>query len=77
MEVEYTNLEGGTYKFVLTANNADGVECEQPLTFVIDKELGFFETNLAKMLGIILILLLILIGVVVARSIFRTLRKQN
>ncbi len=77
MEVEYTNLEGGTYKFVLTANNADGVECEQPLTFVIDKELGFFETNLAKMLGIVLILLLILIGIGVARSIFRTLRKQN
>lgn len=41
MEVEYTNLEGGTYRFMLTAKNADGVECEQPLTFVIDKELGF------------------------------------
>lgn len=77
MEVEYTNLEGGTYKFVLTARNADGVECEQPLTFVIDKELGFFETNLAKMLVVILILLFILICIVVARSIFRTLRKQN
>ena len=32
-----------------------GVECEQPLTFVIDKELGFFETNMAKMLLVIFI----------------------
>ena len=77
MEVEYTNLEGGTYRFMLTAKNADGVECEQPLTFVIDKELGFFETNLAKMLLVIFIVLLILVGIAVARSIFKLLRRQN
>ena len=77
MEVEYTNLEGGIYTFVLSAKNADGIECAEPLTFVINKELGFFETNLAKLLIVLIIMLLILIGIVVARSIFKLLRRQN
>lgn len=77
MEVEYTNLEGGTYKFVLSAKNADGVECDTPLTFVIDKELSFFETNLAKMIVVLMVAFIIVIGLAVARSIIRLLRKQN
>lgn len=77
MEVEYTNLEGGTYKFVLTAKNADGVQCDQPLTFVVDKELGFWETNLARMIISLMILLIIVVGIAVARSIFRLLRRQT
>lgn len=77
MEVEYTNLEGGVYRFVLSAKNADGVECENPLTFTIEKELGFFETNLAKMLIALSVLILLLIIAAVSRSIFRTLRTKN
>ena len=77
MEVEYTNLEGGTYQFVLTAKNSDGVECEKPLSFVIDKELGFWETNLSKALIVFLILLVTLGLSVITRSIVKTLKKQN
>lgn len=77
MEVEYTNLEGGTYQFVLTARNADGTECEEPLTFVIDKELGFWETNLSKLIVTMTILLVLVIGGGVGRSLFRTLRKRT
>lgn len=77
MEVEYTNLEGGTYQFLLTASNADGVECEEPLTFVIDKELGFWETNLARMIVVIVIIVLIVVATAVSRSLFKTLRRKT
>lgn len=77
MEVEYTNLEGGTYQFVLTASNADGIECEAPLTFTIDKELGFWKTNLSKLLVTLALLIVLLVGAAAGRSVFRTIRKKT
>lgn len=77
MEVEYTNLEGGTYQFVLTACNADGVECEEPLTFTIDKELGFWETNLSKLIVTLVLLIFVVVAIMVSRSLFKTIRRKT
>ena len=77
MEVEYTNLEGGSYEFVLSAENADGVKCEQDLTFAINKELGFWETNMAKSIIVFGILFLLIIMIVTIRGIARVIRKKT
>ncbi|MGN0394223.1 MAG: two-component regulator propeller domain-containing protein [Coprococcus sp.] len=77
MEVEYTNLEGGSYEFVLSAENADGVSCDQNLTFVINKELGFWETNMAKAIIIIATLSFILIIILTIKGIAHTIKRKN
>ena len=63
MQAVYTNLEGGEYKFVLSAVNADGTESDSTMTFTINKKLGFFEKKIVKIAIIgsaILILLTVL-----------------
>ncbi len=77
LEVEYTNLEGGSYEFVLYAENADGIGCEQELTFMINKELGFWETNLAKTIIIIGTLLVIIMIILTIRVIAHTIKRKN
>ncbi|MBR1674902.1 MAG: response regulator [Eubacterium sp.] len=48
MQAVYTNLEGGEYKFVLSAVNADGTESDSTMTFTIIKRKGFFERRIVK-----------------------------
>lgn len=77
LEVEYTNIEGGTYEFVLTAENSDGVPCEQEVSFVIQKELKFWETDFSRMLIVLGIIILLLLVILVFRIVDRTIRRKN
>ena len=71
MQAVYTNLEGGEYKFTLSAVNADGTESENLMTFTINKQKGFFEKKIVKISIFVLAGLLILTAVYV----FLKLRK--
>lgn len=77
MEVEYTNLEGGNYKFVLTAENADGIPCEQAVSFTIQKQLEFWKTDLWKILVTCGSILLLLLLIAVFRMIDHVIKKKN
>ena len=70
LEAEYTNLEGGDYTFVLTAENSDGIACKEPLSFSIVKELKFWETSFSKVLIALFVILTCITIIVVARYIF-------
>ncbi len=67
MQAVYTNLDGGTYTFTITAINGDGIKCEQNVTFTIDKEMGFFEMRVIRILlvvsGILILAVIVLIVV--------------
>ncbi len=66
MQAVYTNLEGGEYKFEITAQNGDGTECESTVSFIIEKELSIFENRIARIIFLIVVvigLILIVIGV--------------
>jgi ligand-binding sensor domain-containing protein/signal transduction histidine kinase/DNA-binding response OmpR family regulator len=74
---EYTNLEGGNYTFVLSAQNADGVECQEILSFRIEKELKFWETSLARNLVIAVILLLCIIAILIIGKVYKIIKSKN
>ena len=63
MQAVYTNLAGGTYTFTVRAINGDGVPCVQDITFMIGKELGFFERQYVR-IGIVSLAALVLIAIV-------------
>lgn len=71
MQAVYTNLEGGEYKFTLSAVNADGTESESVMTFTIEKKMGFFEKRIVKISFAAAIILVFL----TALLIFLKLRK--
>ncbi len=77
LNVEYTNLEGGNYRFVLSAENADGIECNDNLTFIISKKLVFWETDVAKTIVICATLLLLLIIIISIRGIAHVIKRKN
>lgn len=77
LEAEYTNLEGGSYTFVLSAKNSDGVESDQVLTFEIIKELKFLETPLFVVLVTLVIIISLVIFILLARYFFRLMKKKN
>lgn len=77
MEAEYTNLEGGTYEFVLSAENADGVKCDESLSFTIEKELKFSETSTAKALIVIIVVFVLMVIGIVSRMIFRSMKNKS
>lgn len=60
MQAVYTNLDGGTYEFTMSATNGDGVSSEEGVSLLIKKEKGFFEKNIARygLFGLIVFLLL-------------------
>lgn len=71
MEAVYTNLDGGTYEFTISAHNGDGTMCESEVSFTIEKEKSFFENPSAR------IMLLVVIMVAVAVAIFAILRVRK
>lgn len=77
MEAEYTNLEGGIYEFVIYAENSDGVECEEKLSFTIEKELNFIETPFAKVLIIIIIIFTLTLLGIVSRIMLKSMRNKS
>ncbi|MBL6448452.1 GHKL domain-containing protein [Fulvivirga sp. 29W222] len=60
-EAQYTNLKYGTYKFMVTASNEDGVWNENPAVLTIIVAPHFYETS-GFMLGIILSAMLLIFG---------------
>ncbi len=77
LEAEYTNLEGGNYTFVLSAENSDGVACEEPLSFVIVKQLKFWETPFSRVLIVVLIIAICVAVIFVARYVIHLLGKKT
>ncbi len=59
MQAVYTNLEGGEYKFTLSAVNADGTESESVMTFTINKKKGFFEKKIVRISLIALVVIIL------------------
>lgn len=60
MKAVYTNLAGGVYEFEVSAYNGDGVLCEEPVSFIIEKETSFFEDPVARA-GMVAVLFLMLV----------------
>lgn len=72
MRAVYTNLDGGIYEFRVNAYNGDGVACDQPITFLIEKETSFFEDPVVKagLIGVlVLIVILLIFGVIRVKNI--------
>lgn len=65
MEAVYTNLDGGSYEFIISARNGDGTQCENEVSFLIEKENRFFENPLAK-IGLLLVILIAAVLAVLA-----------
>lgn len=65
MEAVYTNLDGGSYEFTISARNGDGTLCESEVSFLIEKENRFFENPLAK-IGLLLVILIVVVFVIFA-----------
>ena len=61
MQAVYTNLDGGTYTFTVSAVNGDGYHSEQGITFTIDKEFGFFEMTWVKIAVLSMLVVLVLV----------------
>lgn len=72
MEAVYTNLDGGSYEFTISARNGDGIQCESEVSFLIEKENRFFENPLAK-IGLLLVILIVVAFAVLA--VFRVRKK--
>lgn len=77
MEAVYTNLDGGVYKFVISAYNGDGTPCENSVSFIIEKENSLFENHIARV-GIVFVIILgfVLLGFGIFR-VHKLLKNKN
>lgn len=57
LQAVYTNLDGGVYRFNISAYNGDGTPCEEPISFVIEKEKRLLESPVARIILVVIILL--------------------
>lgn len=68
LQAVYTNLEGGTYTFDVSASNGDGVESEDVMSFTINKEPSLFERKGVRYsLAIVLSMLILLTAILTLR----------
>lgn len=75
LQAVYTNLDGGAYTFTINAYNGDGTACEQPLSFVIEKEKSIFENPMARIvliLSLLVVFLLLVFTVIRVRRMLQT-----
>ena len=56
LQAVYTNLDGGVYRFNISAYNGDGTPCAEPISFVIEKEKRLLESPLARIILVVIIL---------------------
>lgn len=77
LEVEYTNLEGGTYEFILSAYNSDGEECEQVVSFGINKKLKFWETDWSRLIVAVILVLAIICIFLLVRLFLKILKSKT
>lgn len=59
MNAVYTNLDGGSYTLTVNAVSGDGIKSETPISFTIEKKLGFFEYKSVKIICFIIIIIMI------------------
>lgn len=75
LQAVYTNLDGGVYTFTVSAYNGDGTACEEPLSFVIEKEKSVFESLMARsilILSLVVIFLLLVLTVIRVRRMLKS-----
>ena len=75
LQAVYTNLNGGVYTFTVNAYNGDGVACEKPLSFVIEKQKRIFESPLARIIlifSVVVVILLLLLTVIHVRKMLKS-----
>ena len=77
MEAVYTNLDGGVYEFKISAYNGDGTACEEPVSFVIEKEKSLFENPIARLVFVVIVLgMFILLSFILLR-VQKKLKNKN
>lgn len=62
LQAVYTNLDGGSYVFNVSASNGDGAASEDVSSFTINKQEGFFENKFIRGGIMFMIILLVLIA---------------
>ena len=75
LQAVYTNLDGGVYTFTVSAYNGDGTACEEPLSFVIEKEKSVFESLMARSIlvfSLVVIFLLLVLTVIRVRRMLKS-----
>ncbi len=77
LQAVYTNLDGGSYTFTVTAVNGDGVQSENEISFLIQKKEGFFEQNSVKIVLIAAAVLVILLLFLLIHRIRKQVREKN
>lgn len=77
LQAVYTNLDGGVYEFTVNAYNSDGTACEEPISFTIEKEKSLFESPVARIIILVVILLGFILLVFVILRVLRLLRSKT
>jgi len=77
MQAVYTNLDGGTYTFHVSAENGDGTESAQSISFVIEKEFSIYERKEFRIAVLVMVLVLVLIVSVVLIRVIKRMKGQN
>ena len=77
LQAVYTNLEGGTYTFEVSASNGDGYESEEVLSFTINKEPSLFERKGVRYSLAIILSFLLLMGVILTLRLQRKFIGKN
>ncbi len=77
LQAVYTNLEGGTYNFEVSATNGDNVSSENKLSFTIIKKYGFFEKSSVRILFVSIAALILLIILAITIHMWNKFRGKN
>ncbi len=77
LQAVYTNLDGGVYRFNISAYNGDGTPCAEPLSFVIEKEKRMLESPVARIILIFIILIGFLLLVFVVFRVRKLLKTKT
>ena len=73
----YTNLDGGDYRFVISAVNADGTSCAEPVSFQIIKDKNILENQLTRALLIALSVLVLFVVLFAGWKLARLIKSKN
>ncbi|MBR4515043.1 MAG: response regulator [Lachnospiraceae bacterium] len=73
----YTNLDGGDYRFVISAVNGDGTSCEEPVSFEIVKDKSILENQVTRALLIALSILVLFLVILAGWKIARLIKSKN
>lgn len=77
LEAVYTNLEGGTYRFTISAINGDGVTSSSSVSFVIEKKKSLFEKSTARLIFLVLLVVSVILVIYAALKVRKLLKSKN